>query len=98
MTLLLTERDTNEGLLVSVCDADILGESFENGQVSLTVEEEFYGGEVAGEQEIVNSLAGCTTANIVGTEAVSLAVEHGFVDEENVLDLGETRHAQLLWM
>ena len=98
MTLLLTERDTNEGLLVSVCDADILGESFENGQVSLTVEEEFYDGEVAGEQEIVNSLAGCTTANIVGTEAVSLAVEHGFVDEENVLDLGETRHAQLLWM
>ena len=98
MTLLLTERDTDEGLLVSVCDADILGESFENGQVSLTVEEEFYDGEVAGEQEIVNSLAGCTTANIVGTEAVSLAVEHGFVDEENVLDLGETRHAQLLWM
>ena len=38
MTLLLTERDTDEGLLVSVCDADILGESFENGSVSLTVE------------------------------------------------------------
>ncbi len=98
MTLLLTERDTDEGVLVSVCDADILGESFENSDVSLTVEEAFYDGEEAGEQEVVNSLANCTTANIVGTEAVGLAVEHGFVDEENVLDLGGTRHAQLLWM
>ncbi len=98
MTLLLTERDTDEGVLVSVCDPDILGESFENGTVSLTVEEEFYGGQEASEQEVVNSLASCTTANIVGTEAVSLAVEHGFVEEENVLDLGGTRHAQLLWM
>jgi hypothetical protein len=35
-------------------------------------------------------------ANIVGTDAVALAVEHGFVDEESVLDLGETRHAQVL--
>jgi len=98
MTLLLTERDTDEGLLVSVCDADVLGESFENGAVSLTVEEEFYDGREASEDAVVESLASCTTANIVGTEAVSLAVEHGFVDEENVLDLGGTRHAQLLWM
>ena len=98
MTLLLTRRDTDEGLLVSVCDADILGESFENGAVSLTVEEEFYGGEEASEGEVVDSLARCSTANIVGTEAVSLAVEHGFIEEENVLDLDGTRHAQLLWM
>jgi len=98
MTLLLTERDTDEGLLVAVCDADVLGESFENGDVSLTVEEEFYDGEEVSEREVVDSLASCTTANIVGTEAVSLAVEHGFVEEENVLDLDGTRHAQLLWM
>jgi hypothetical protein len=98
MTLLLTERDTDEGLLVSVCDADVLGESFENGAVSLTVEEDFYDGREASEDAVVESLARCTTANIVGTEAVALAVEHGFVEEENVLDLGGTRHAQLLWM
>jgi hypothetical protein len=98
MTLLLSERETDEGLLVAVCDADILGQSFENGAVSLTVEEEFYDGREADPEEIVASLARCTTANLVGTEAVGLAVEEGFVDEENVLDLDGTRHAQLLWM
>ena len=96
MTLLLTERDTDEGLLVSVCDPDVMGETFENGPVSLTVDEAFYGGEPADEEEVVASLAGARVANIVGTDAVALAVEHGFVDEGSVLDLGETRHAQVL--
>ncbi|MFC6837393.1 DUF424 domain-containing protein [Halomarina ordinaria] len=94
--MLLTERRTEEGLLVSVCDADILGETFENGEVSLTVETDFYDGEEADEERVVGALARATVANIVGTRAVSVAVEHGFVDETTVLDVGETRHAQLL--
>ncbi|MFC7140413.1 DUF424 domain-containing protein [Halosimplex aquaticum] len=96
--MLLNERDTDEGLLVSVCDPEDLGETYENGTVSLTVEPEFYDGDEATEEEVVDSLSRCSTANIVGTEAVELAIEHGFVDEENVLELDGTRHAQLLWM
>jgi hypothetical protein len=95
---LLTERETDEGLLVSVCDADVLGETFENGEVSLTVEEGFYDGERADEEAVVRSLARCSVANIVGTRAVGLAVDRGFVAEENVLEFDDTRHAQLLWM
>ncbi|MCU4800503.1 DUF424 domain-containing protein [Halobacteria archaeon HArc-gm2] len=96
--MLLNERETDEGLLVSVCDPDVLGETFENGKVSLTVDEAFYDGEEADEQTVVDSLARCSVANLVGTDSVALAVEHGFVEEENVLDLDGTRHAQLLWM
>ena len=96
--MILNERETDEGTLVSVCDPDIMGETFENGDVSLTVDEEFYDGEEVDEQAVVDSLARCSVANLVGTETVSLAIEHGFVDEENVLEIGDTRHAQLLWM
>jgi hypothetical protein len=96
--MILNERQTDEGLLVSVCDPDIMGETFENGEVSLTVDESFYDGEEATVDEVVESLANCSVANIVGDEAVDVAVENGFVDEENVLDLNGTRHAQLLWL
>ena len=96
--LLLNERDTQKGVLVSVCDADVMGETFENGDVSLTVEEDFYDGEEADEEAVVQSLSRCSVANIVGTRAVAVAIDHGFVDEENVLDFDGTRHAQLLWM
>ncbi|MFP8953290.1 DUF424 domain-containing protein [Natrialbaceae archaeon A-arb3/5] len=96
--MIVNERDTEEGLLVAVCDADVLGETFEDGELSLTVTEEFYGGDEVDEQAVVDSLARATVANIVGTRAVDLAVEEGFVDEANVLEVGDTRHAQLLRM
>jgi hypothetical protein len=96
--MLLAERDTDEGLLVSVCDGDVLGDTFEDGDVTLHVDPDFYEGREATEQEVVDSLARCTTANIVGEESVAVAVDNGFVDEETVLDVDGTRHAKLLWL
>jgi len=96
--LLLSERDTGEGLVVAVCDEAILGETFEHGEVSLTVTEEFYGGDPADPGTVADSLARCTTANLVGERAVEVAVDAGFVAEENVMEIDGTLHAQLLWM
>ena len=97
--MILRERHTERGLLVSVCDDDVLGETFENGTVSLTVTEEFYGGEAAAEVDsdaVVESLSRATIANIVGTRAVGVAVDAGIIDDANVLEIGATRHAQLV--
>jgi len=94
--MLLAERQTPEGVLVSVCDAEALGETFENGEVSLTVDPDFYDGDPADAETVADALARCTTANLVGTEAVAVAVDAGFVDEANVLDIDGTRHAQYL--
>lgn len=96
--MIVRERETEEGLLVSVCDPDILGETFEEGEVSLTVDPDFYDGETADEERVVESLTRATVANIVGTRSVRLAIEHGIVDEEHVLEIDSTLHAQLLRM
>ncbi|QKY21295.1 DUF424 family protein [Halolamina sp. CBA1230] len=97
--MLLRERETERGLLVSVCDADLLGRTFENGEVSITVEESFYGGDGAVEADadaVVDGLRRASVANLVGEECVGVAVEAGIIDEATVLEVGETRHAQLL--
>ncbi|WP_226039976.1 DUF424 family protein [Natrinema sp. DC36] len=96
--MIVNERETKEGVLVAVCDEEVLGETFEEGELSLTVTEEFYGGDEVDESAVVESLARAAVANIVGTRAVELAVEEGFVDEANVLEVGTTLHAQLLRM
>ena len=99
--MLLRERETPEGTLVSVCDAECLGETYDNGTASLTVSEEFYGGPDAVEAEpdaVVDGLRRAQVANIVGTEAVGVAVDAVLVDEETVLEFDGTRHAQLLWL
>ena len=99
--MLLRERETPEGLLVSVCDEACLGETYVDDPVTLEVTEEFYGGEEAVEADdaaVVDGLTRADVANIVGREAVSVAIEAGIVDEDRVLDVDGTLHAQLLWM
>lgn len=99
--MLLRERQTEQGLLVSVCDPGIVGETFESDGVSLTVTEEFYAGdeaELVDEEAVVDSLARAAVANLVGEECVGVAIDAGVIDEETVLDLDGTLHAQLLRM
>ncbi|MDL5362774.1 DUF424 domain-containing protein [Halalkalicoccus sp. NIPERK01] len=96
--MIVNERETPKGLLVSVCDREVLGETFENGEVSITVTEEFYGGDEAAESEVAATLARASVANLVGERAVALAIERGHVDETNVLDIDGTPHAQFLRM
>jgi hypothetical protein len=96
--MLVRERDTPEGLLVAVCDEACLGETYGDGDVSLTVTEEFYGGTEADRDEVVDSLTRASVANLVGERCVTVAIEAGLVDEDRVLDLDGTPHAQLLWL
>ena len=97
--MLLRERETPEGLLVSVCDDDCLGETYEHDAGALEVKKEFYGGSEAVDADpgtVVDSLLRATTANLVGERAVEVAVEAGIVNEDRVLELDGTRHAQLV--
>lgn len=94
--MILSERRTDRGLLVTACDPDVLGETFEDGSVSIEVTEDFYGGEPVESDTVVDALSRATIANLVGTDVVELAIEEGFVDEERVLEVETTLHAQYL--
>lgn len=99
--MLLRERETPKGLLVSVCDKDCLGETFVDEPVNLDVTEEFYGGEEAvdaDDEAVIDGLTRADIANIVGERAVSVAIDAGLVDRERVLEIEGTLHAQLLWI
>ncbi|MEE6210723.1 DUF424 domain-containing protein [Salarchaeum sp. III] len=94
--MIVSERQTDQGLLVTVCDTGLIGETFEDGDVSLTVTEEFYGGDEVDEADVRDSLGRASVANLVGTRTVEFAIDEGFVDETVVLDIADTRHAQVL--
>jgi hypothetical protein len=94
--MILTERHTDRGLLITVCDPDVLGETFEEGEITLSVTEDFYGGERVETETVIEALSRASMANLVGTETVELAIEEGFVEAEHVLRVEETPHAQYL--
>lgn len=84
--------------LVAACDADILGKTFRGRGLKITVSEGFYNGESADEQVLVNRLQLATVANLVGKRTLEIAIRHGFVDPDCVLDIGGVPHAQMARM
>lgn len=82
-------------VLVAVSDAGLVGRLFREGNMRLDVLEDFYGTEGADAPEVVRQLSACTIANIVGVDAVTLAIRHGFVHPDSVLDIQGVPHAQM---
>ncbi len=83
-------------VLVAVCDSDIVGKTFREGDLKIEVKESFYGEREVGEEEVIRALKMATIANITGRKAVELAIRIGIVDRENVLKIGDCWHAQMV--
>lgn len=84
--------------LLAACDEDLLGQSFQEGKFKLDVAPGFYDGLRVDEEHLRAMLAQCTVANLVGQATVQVAVDGGYVDAENVMQVGGVPHAQLLVM
>lgn len=84
--------------LLAACDVDLLGKTFRSEGLKLQVLESFYKGEDADEDLLVNRLQVATVANLVGRRTVAIAIKHGFVDSECVLEIGGVPHAQMARM
>ena len=90
-------RQGNE-TLVAVCDSEILGCEFREGDLHIEVRSDFYGEERASLTEVEEALRGATMANFVGCKAVRHAILLGYVDEENVLSIDGVLYAQMVRM
>ena len=86
---------TGGDTLVAACDANILGETFSDGDLELHLSENFYGGQQLQEQDFINLLADATLANIMGEKAVNAAVTAGHIEESSVIEVAGIKHAQI---
>jgi len=82
-------------VLVAVSDAGLIGRLFREGNMRLHVLEDFYGTDAADATDVIRQLSACTIANLVGVDAITLAIQHGFVHPDNVLDIEGVPHAQM---
>jgi hypothetical protein len=84
------------GLLVAICDKELVGKSFEEGGLFLSISEGFYKGEVATESDVVRSLKHATIANLVGKRAIKCALDNHFIEEVNIIFVEGVPHAQMV--
>ena len=85
-------------VLISICDEEILGQTFRGEKSRITVTEEFYGGDLVEEGFVLNNIGSFTILNIVGNRIVELALREGLISGARILTIGEVKHAQAVRM
>jgi hypothetical protein len=83
-------------ILVAACDKDILGKTLREGDIKLEVSKEFYQGEDADEDILVNRLQHATIANLVGETTCQIAAKHDFISMDSVIRINGVPHAQMV--
>ena len=99
----LKVMEVDDGLMiktvVSVCDEELLGKVFREGDKVLAINEEFFGGELLSkdfEDEIIEYLRRAYTAMIVGERSVSIALKHKVIHPEAVKKIAGIPYAQIV--
>lgn len=85
-------------VLVAVCDCEILGKKFAEGNLKMEVCSDFFGEMRASYSQVEAALAGATMANFAGGRAVEHAIRLGYVEKENVLSIQGVPCAQMVQM
>jgi hypothetical protein len=85
-----------KGLIVTICDAGLLGATFKQGKLKLEVSERFYAGRLCTIKEAMDALSRADVANLVGKTTVQAAIDESLVDPEAVIYFGEVPHVQIV--
>lgn len=96
MTMYLKSYSVNRETIVAVCDSELLGRTFRQGELHLSVNEEFFKGLLASEHDVKAALRSATIANLVGKRAVDCGIASGMIDDQCVITIEGVPHAQMV--
>lgn len=85
-------------VLLAISDSALVGEAFEEGEITLTVSKDFYAGESCNDDKAVELVKSSTIVNAVGQQIVDLLVREKFIDRASVLIVSGVPHAQIIAM
>lgn len=81
--------------VISFCDEELIGKTFEDVKHSLHVSERFYRGKGMNRKKVIEVLQNATSMNLVGKKVVALALKQGFITKEDVLIIQGVPHVQI---
>jgi len=86
--------------VVAICDSELLGKTYEEGEKILEVRESFYNGGEKSEQEVMQIMKDMNredaTFNIVGKNSVNAALKAGIIKKEGIKKVKDIPFALVL--
>ncbi|MBU0586121.1 DUF424 family protein [Candidatus Micrarchaeota archaeon] len=96
MKVYLKIHENESGRVVAMCDAEILGNVFEEAGKLLDLKNHagFYKGELLEEEKVLEELKNFSSVNIVGANSVEIAKKAGIIEESSTKRIGKVPYAQ----
>lgn len=86
--------------IVAICDSELLGKRFEEGEFQLDIKESFYKGEKLLEEKAIKIMQDMSkedaTFNIVGERSVNTALKAGIISEHGIKKIQNIPFAMVL--
>ena len=96
MQVYLNQMHREGEYIVAICDQNLLGESFEEGDRCIHISEQFYKGKLVSVEEGVAAMEKATIANIVGDCIVNEALKAQLIHERGIIRIQNVPHAQVV--
>jgi len=86
--------------VVAICDAELLGKKFEEGNFQLDVKESFFKGEKTSEEKAIEIMQDMSredaTFNIVGEKSINTAIKAGIITQNSIKKIQSIPFALIL--
>ena len=86
--------------VVAVCDEDLIGKTFEEGNFQLEVKESFFKEETISEEELIELMLDFSkedaTFNIIGKESINCALNAGIIEKNTIKKINNIPFALVL--
>ena len=95
---MIIKKHARQGKLVlAICDSDILGKSFSEGDAVLDLKSEFYKGEKMPEENILKLVRVCYMINAIGKKSTGFLIEKEIISKEDIKEIGGVPYTLVLF-
>lgn len=92
MIVKIHKRD--ERTIVAVCDSELVGQKYVEGDRQLDLTGDFYKGEERTEKDVGDMIRNADIVNLVGPKAVALGLQEEVITQDHVIVIAGIPHAQ----
>ena len=96
MKFVVTEKQTPNGMILVVTDADILGKKHEEGKKQLDLENKFYQGEEKDEKQVLSCFKKLTFYILLNSGGGISSLKEGLVEKGKVITIKGIPHIEVL--
>ncbi len=82
--------------IVAVCDSDLIGRKFTEGERQLDLTADFYKGDERDGKDVGDIIRNADMVNLVGQESVKLGLQEEVITQDHVITIDGIPHAQAI--